>query len=129
REAADLPYAAGIVLGSGLGGLADRVDEAVRIPYADLPGFPVSRVSSHGNEVVAGWLEGVPVVVFSGRGHYFEEGNPAVMRGPLATLTQLGADTLILTNSAGSLRTEVGPGEVMIVTDHISFAGFNPLIG
>src|SRR5690606_13929297 len=96
---------------------------------ADLPGFPVSRVSSHGNEVVAGWLEGVPVVVFSGRGHYFEEGNPAVMRGPLATLTQLGADTLILTNSAGSLRTEVGPGEVMIVTDHISFAGFNPLIG
>jgi purine-nucleoside phosphorylase len=129
RSAADLPFAVGIVLGSGLGGLAERVEDAVRIPYADLPGFPVSGVSSHAGEVIAGWLEGVAVLVFSGRAHYYESGNPAAMRGPLATLTQLGADTLILTNAAGSLRGEVGPGEVMLVTDHISFAGFNPLIG
>jgi purine-nucleoside phosphorylase len=129
RSADDLPFAAGIVLGSGLGALADRVEEAVRIPYAELPGFPVSKVSSHASAVVVGWLEGVAVVVFSGRGHYFEDGNPAAMRGPIATLAQLGADTLMLTNSAGSLRTEVGPGEVMLVTDHISLAGFNPLIG
>jgi purine-nucleoside phosphorylase len=94
-----------------------------------LPGFPVSKVSSHANELVAGWLEGMAVIVFSGRGHYFEEGNPAVMRGPIATLAALRADTLLLTNSAGSLRTEAGPGEVMLLTDHISFAGFNPLIG
>lgn len=129
RAAADLPFAAGIVLGSGLGPLAEKVSEQVRIPYASLPGFPVSRVSSHHNEVVAGWLEGMAVVIFSGRGHYFEDGNPAAMRGPIATLGALGAETLMLTNAAGSLRSEVGPGEVMLVTDHISFAGFNPLIG
>jgi purine-nucleoside phosphorylase len=129
RSAADLPYAAGIVLGSGLAGLADRIVEPVRIPYADLPGFPQSRVSSHANELILGWLEGVAVAVFSGRGHYFEDGNPAIMRGPIATLKALGADTLMLTNAAGSLRTEVGPGEAMLITDHISFAGFNPLIG
>jgi len=129
RAAADLPFAAGIVLGSGLGGLSAHVTEAVRIPYASLPGFPVSKVSSHASEAIVGWLEGVAVVVFSGRGHYFEDGNPAVMRAPIATLAALGADTLMLTNSAGSLRTEVGPGEVMLITDHIAFAGFNPLIG
>ena len=129
RAEANLPFAAGIVLGSGLSSLADRVVEPVRIPYAELPGFPISKVSSHANELIAGWLEGMAVIVFSGRGHYFEEGNPAVMRGPIATLSALGADTLLLTNSAGSLRTEAGPGEVMLITDHISFAGFNPLIG
>ena len=129
RSAADLPYAAGIVLGSGLAGLADRIVEPVRIPYAELPGFPQSRVSSHANELILGWLEGVAVAVFSGRGHYFEDGNPAIMRGPIAALKALGADTLMLTNAAGSLRTEVGPGEAMLITDHISFAGFNPLIG
>lgn len=129
REAADLPYTAGIVLGSGLSHLAEHVTEAVRIPYAALPGFPVSKVSSHANELVLGWLEGMAVAVFSGRGHYFEDGNPATMRGPIATLKALGADTLILSNAAGSLRSEVGPGEVMLITDHISFAGFNPLIG
>lgn len=129
RASADLPFAAGIVLGSGLSGLADRVAEPVRIPYAGLPGFPASRVSSHANELVAGWLEGVAVVVFSGREHYFENGNPAAMRAPIATLRALGADTLIVTNAAGSLRTEVGPGEVMLITDHIAFSGPNPLVG
>ena len=129
RARADLPYAVGIVLGSGLSGLADHVAEAVRIPYRDLKGFPISSVSSHRSEVVAGWLEGAAVVVFSGREHYFENGNPAAMRAPIATLKALGVDTLILTNAAGSLRTEVGPGEVMLITDHINFSGANPLIG
>ena len=129
RAEADLPYQVGIVLGSGLGGLADDVAEAVRIPYADLPGFPSSNVSSHHNELVAGWLEGVGVVVLSGREHYFENGNAAAMREPIATLRALGCDTLILTNAAGSLRTEVGPGEVMLITDHIAFSGPNPLVG
>jgi purine-nucleoside phosphorylase len=129
RQQADLPYAVGIVLGSGLGGLADQVSDAVRVPYRALPGFPVSTVSSHRGEVVLGWLEGTAVVVFSGREHYFENGNPAAMRAPIAALAALGADTLLLTNAAGSLRTEVGPGEVMLITDHIAFAGANPLIG
>ncbi len=99
------------------------------IPYRELAGFPVSTVSSHRGEVVAGWLENVAVVVFSGREHYFENGNPAAMRAPVAALRALGADTLLLTNAAGSLRTEVGPGEAMLITDHINFAGANPLIG
>ena len=129
RAEANLPYAVGIVLGSGLAGLAEHVADAVRIPYASLPGFPVSSVASHHNELVCGWLEGVAVVCFSGREHYFENGNSAAMRGPIATLAALGADTLIATNAAGSLRTEVGPGEVMLITDHIAFSGANPLIG
>jgi purine-nucleoside phosphorylase len=129
RAKADLPYSVGIVLGSGLGPLADQVMEAVRIPYRELDGFPISSVSSHRSEVVLGWLDGAAVVVFSGREHYFEHGNPAAMRAPIATLAALGVDTMILTNAAGSLRTEVGPGEVMLITDHINFAGANPLIG
>jgi len=129
RDHADLPYAVGIILGSGLAGIARHVAEAVRIPYARLPGFPLSSVSSHHNELVCGWLEGVAVACFSGREHYFEKGNAAAMRAPIAALKGLGADTLIATNAAGSLRTEVGPGEAMLITDHIAFSGPNPLVG
>jgi len=129
RSRRDLPYSVGLVLGSGLGGLADAVTDAVRIPYALLPGFPSSGVSSHKGEIVAGRLEGVPVIVFAGRAHYYERGDAAAMRAPIATLKALGCDTLLLTNAAGSLRTEVGPGEIMLLTDHINFAGANPLIG
>ena len=78
RERASLRYEVGIVLGSGLGSLAAAVTDAVRIPYAELPGFPVSSVSSHGSEVVAGRLEGVPVIVLSGRAHYYESGDAGV---------------------------------------------------
>lgn len=129
RSRCDLPYAVGLVLGSGLGGLADAVADVVRIPYAALPGFPSSGVSSHRGEVVAGRLEGVPVIVYAGRAHYYERGDAAAMRVPVATLAALGCDTLILTNAAGSLRTEVGPGDIMLISDHINFAGANPLIG
>ncbi|MEP5514637.1 MAG: purine-nucleoside phosphorylase [Bauldia litoralis] len=129
REANDLPYSVGLILGSGLGAIADAVTDAVRIPYADLPGFPISRVSSHSGELVAGRLEGVPVIVLSGRVHFYETGHPASMRIPIATLAALGCDTLLVTNAAGSLRTEVGPGELMLISDHIAFSGINPLIG
>jgi purine-nucleoside phosphorylase len=129
RAKADLPYSVGIVLGSGLGGLADEIQSAVRIPYRELDGFPISSVSSHRSEIIAGWLEGAAVIAFAGREHFYEHGNSAAMRGPIAALTALGADTLICTNAAGSLRTEAGPGEVMLITDHINFAGTNPLIG
>jgi len=129
RGRRDLPYEVGIVLGSGLGGLADAIANPVRIPYSNLPGFPVSTVSAHRGEVVLGTLEGMPVIVFAGRVHYYESGDAAVMRRPLATLRALGCDTLILTNAAGSLRSEVGPGEIMLITDHISLGGRNPLIG
>ena len=129
RARRDLPFSVGLILGSGLGGLADAVADPVRIPFAALPGFPHSKVSGHRGEVVAGRLEGVSVVVLAGRAHYYESGDAAVMRGAIATLAALGCDTLLLTNAAGSLRSDVGPGEVMLITDHINFAGANPLIG
>lgn len=119
----------GIVLGSGLGGLADDVTDAVRIPYGDLPGFPRSAVSSHRGELVLGRLAGVPVVVFAGRAHFYEHGNPREMEVPIATLKALGADTLFLTNAAGSLSETMPPGTPMLISDHIAFSGVNPLIG
>jgi purine-nucleoside phosphorylase len=122
-------YSVGLILGSGLGRVADLVIDPVRIPYAELPGFPVSKVSAHKNELIAGTIESVPVVILSGRAHYFETGDAAAMRVPIGTLRALGCDTLILTNAAGSLRTEVGPGEIMLISDHINFTGRNPLIG
>ena len=129
RAANDLPYAVGLILGTGLGGIAAAVTNAVRIPFADLPGFPVSTVSSHRGEVVTGLLEGIPVIVYSGRVHYYEAGDANVMRVPIATLKALGVDSVILTNSAGSLNPVVSPGSLMVITDHINFSGRNPLIG
>ncbi|HWT56952.1 MAG TPA: purine-nucleoside phosphorylase [Rhizobium sp.] len=119
----------GIVLGSGLGSLVDQLDGAVRIPYRDLPGFPVSAVSGHAGEVVAGRLGGVPVVMLSGRVHYYEKGDANAMRLPIEVLKALGVEALILTNSAGSLRDDMPPGSVMQITDHINYSGINPLIG
>ena len=122
------PVALGLVLGSGLASVADRV-EGVAIPYADLPGFPHAGVSGHKAALVIGALEGVRVAVFGGRAHYYETGDAAVMRGPLALLQRLGADRLILTNAAGSLRPDILPGDLMMLSDHINFSGRNPLIG
>lgn len=119
----------GIILGSGLGTLVDSVADPVRISYGDIPGFPVSAVSGHAGELVAGHLGSVPVVMLSGRVHYYESGDANAMRVPIETLKALGAENLILTNSAGSLREDLPPGSVMHITDHINFSGRNPLIG
>ncbi|MBY3062572.1 MULTISPECIES: purine-nucleoside phosphorylase [Rhizobium] len=119
----------GIVLGSGLGSLVSQLEGAVRIPYRDLPGFPVSAVSGHAGEVVAGRLGGVPVIMLSGRVHYYEKGDANAMRLPIEVLKALGVEALILTNSAGSLRDDMPPGSVMQITDHINYSGMNPLIG
>ncbi|MER8517893.1 purine-nucleoside phosphorylase [Mesorhizobium sp. M0644] len=118
-----------LVLGSGLGGLVDQVEDAVRISYADLPGFPRSGVSGHAGEVVAGLFAGTPVLMLSGRAHYYEHGNAAAMRPALEVLAGLGISRLILTNAAGSVDPGMGPGSVMLITDHINFSGSNPLIG
>lgn len=118
-----------IVLGSGLGPLADEVSNAIRIPYSQLPGFPQSGVSGHAGEIVAGSLGGRPVLLLAGRAHYYEHGDAAVMRPALETLAALGIRKLILTNAAGSLTTDIPPGSVMLITDHINFAGANPLFG
>lgn len=118
-----------LVLGSGLGGLVDELEDAVRIPYGDLPGFPLSGVSGHAGQVVAGRFGGVPVLMLAGRAHYYEHGNAAAMRPVLETLAGIGVTKLLLTNAAGSLRPEMGPGSVMLITDHINFSGSNPLFG
>ena len=118
-----------VTLGSGLSGLADEVESAVRIPYGELPGFPHSGVSGHAGEVVAGTLGETPVLLLAGREHYYENGRPDAMRGAIEALAGIGIATLILTNAAGSLREEIAPGEVMLIEDHIAFSGLNPLIG
>lgn len=129
RAARPGDYRIGMVLGSGLGALADDIEDAVRVPYTRLTGFPISTVSSHGSELVAGTLEGVSVVVLSGRAHYYEGGGATVMRTPLETLKELGCDTVLLTNAAGSLREDLAPGTPMLICDHINWSGINPLIG
>lgn len=129
RAARPGSYRIGMILGSGLGSLAEEVEDAVRIPYSHLTEFPVSTVTSHSSELVAGSLSGVPVVILSGRAHYYESGNPTVMRTPVETLKELGCDILLATNAAGSLREDVAPGSPMLISDHINWSGKNPLIG
>ena len=127
-RAGNAPVRLGLILGSGLGHLAHAVD-GVAIPYADLPGFPHVGVSGHNPNLHVGVLEGVRVAVFGAREHFYENGNPRAMLLPLQVLRELGAGELILTNAAGSMRPEVGPGEVMLLSDHINYNGRNPLIG
>lgn len=127
-EAGSAPVRLGLILGSGLGHLSGAV-EGVAIPYSRLPGFPHAGVSGHVPELVIGDLEGVRVAVFGGRAHYYESGNPAAMRLPLEVLRALGANTMIATNAAGSLRADMPTGDIMCLSDHINFSGLNPLIG
>jgi purine-nucleoside phosphorylase len=122
------PVKLGLILGSGLAHLAHAVD-GVAIPYADLPGFPHVGVSGHNPHLHIGTLEGVRVAVFGAREHYYENGNSAAMRPALDLLQALGADHLIVTNAAGSLRPDIRPGDLMLLNDHINFSGLNPLIG
>lgn len=117
------------ILGSGLGTLVDAVEDPIRMPYEDLDGFPSSGVTGHAGELVAGNLSGTPVLMMSGRSHYYEKGDASIMRTPLEILTGLGIEKLIATNAAGSLREDLPPGSVMMITDHINFSGSHPLIG
>jgi purine-nucleoside phosphorylase len=118
-----------VVLGSGLGGLVDEVEDAITIPYSELPGFPQSGVTGHAGTLVAGHFGGTEIILLAGRSHYYEHGNAAAMRPALEALAGIGITTLILTNAAGSLDPEMPPGSVMLIEDHINFAGANPLIG
>lgn len=122
------PVRLGLILGSGLGHLVGLVD-GTAIDYADLPGFPHAGVSGHDPRMAVGMLEGVRVAVFGGREHYYENGRADAMRLPLDVLKALGAEALIVTNAAGSLRPDIPPGDLMLLSDHINFSGLNPLIG
>jgi xanthosine phosphorylase len=120
---------AALVLGSGLGAVADEVRDAVAIPYAELPDFPVGTVAGHAGRLVLGTLADVPVAVLQGRAHLYEGVDPAAIAVPVRTVRALGAELILLTNAAGSLRAEVGPGRLMALTDHINMTGRNPLVG
>jgi xanthosine phosphorylase len=119
----------GLMLGSGLGELAERLEDRVEIPYGELPGFHVGGLAGHAGALVLGRLAGQPVAIFAGRWHVYEGIEGAAITTPLRTLKRLGAELLVLTNAAGSLRPEAGPGSLVCISDHINMLGFNPLIG
>jgi len=119
----------GVVLGSGLGPLADDLAEPVVIPYDELPGFPEAGVAGHAGRLVLGRAGETPVALMQGRTHLYEHGRPDGMKAAVRTLAEIGCRTLVLTNAAGSLDPEIGPGSVMLVTDHIGLTGVSPLFG
>jgi purine-nucleoside phosphorylase len=128
RGIASLPPLA-IVLGSGLGSLADEAEKAISIPYKDIPGFPAPTVSGHEGRLVVGMLEGRRIALFQGRSHYYERGDAAAMSCAISTFKSMGGQTLFLTNAAGGLHTHWRPPALVAIADHINFAGANPLIG
>lgn len=119
----------GIILGSGLGPLADAIETRVDIPYADLPGFPISRVPGHEGSLILGDLNGVPVMCLKGRVHMYEGPSSDDIKILLRAVKLMGCHSIILTNAVGSLHREIGPGEISLITDHINFPQANPLIG
>ena len=129
RARAPEPPRVGIVLGSGLGAVADAVTDAVTIGYDELDGFPRPTVEGHAGQMVLGHIAEVPVAVLQGRAHLYEGGPIQALRAPVRALRDAGAEILILTNAAGSLHTDVGPGRLMAITDHINLTGTNVLIG
>ena len=122
----------GIILGSGLGPLAEAVEQAVRIPYEELPTWPVSTVVGHHGQLVIGQLEGQDVLVMQGRAHYYEGYSIAQFGLPVRVMQRLGVKILIVTNAAGAVDPDFSPGDLMLITDHlnlIGMAGLNPLRG
>lgn len=119
----------GIVLGSGLGGLADEVKGATVVGFGELPGFPMPTVEGHHGRLVIGTLEGVPVACLQGRVHLYEGHAASAVKPLVRTLKLLGCDTLFATNAAGALDADAEPGQLMLITDHINFQLRSPLIG
>ena len=118
-----------IILGSGLGGFGEHIKTETAIPYKDIPGFPVSTVTGHAGQLLIGEAGGVGIACMQGRLHIYE-GHPIQnVALPIRTYRALGAETLIVTNAAGSLRKNMGPGSLMVIDDHINLSGRNPLIG
>ena len=118
-----------IVLGSGLGFLGEQVEDAVRVTYDRIPGFPQPGVAGHAGELIAGTLDGVPVLAQSGRFHLYEGHDPAVGGLPMRVFHALGVRTVILTNAAGGIRRTFTPGTLMLIADHLNMMGLNPLVG
>ncbi len=125
----DLRPRVGLILGSGLGSLADAIAVAQSLPYAELPGFPAPSVEGHGGRLILGHLAGLPVACLQGRVHLYEGIGTGPVNLLIRTLRGLGCTHLILTNAAGSLLPEIGPGSLVLIEDHINLLGTSPLIG
>lgn len=119
----------GLILGSGLGVLGDEVENALKIPYNEIPNFPVSTVEGHAGNLVFGLLNGIPVAVMQGRFHYYEGYSFEKVTFPIRVMKELGIKQLIVTNAAGGVNESFSPGDLMIISDHINNMGSNPLIG
>jgi len=121
--------AAGLILGTGLGGIVDAIDGAVMVPYRDIPHHPVCTVAGHQGQLVCGRWAGKPVVAMDGRFHLYEGFSPQMISFPIRVLRALGTKTLVLSNAAGGLNPNFKTGDLMVITDHINFTGQNPLVG
>lgn len=119
----------GLILGSGLGVLAEAIEDMVVIPYINIPHFPVSTVEGHKGQLVLGELSGKPVICMQGRFHYYEGYSIYQVTYPVRVMQKLGISKLIVTNSAGGINIEFKPGDLMLIEDHINLMGVNPLIG
>lgn len=119
----------GLILGSGLGILADLIQDGISIPYQDIPHFPVSTVEGHDGELLIGTIEGRAVVMMKGRFHMYEGYGPEVTAFPVRVMKELGVQSLLVTNAAGGVNASYKPGDLMVIADHLNFTGRNPLIG
>lgn len=129
RARTDLVPRLGIVLGSGLGGLATRLADPLPIPFAELPGWPAASAPGHAGQLVFGKLIGLPVVCLQGRLHVYEGHPPGLVVQPVLLMGRLGAGQILLTNAAGGIRADWPPGTLMALTDHLNLTGLNPLLG
>ncbi len=128
RDRCPLRPAIGVVLGSGLGAFADALEEAVSVPFGEIPHFPASTVVGHGGALVLGRSRGVPVAVMKGRVHYYEGYSLDQVVFPVRVLARMGVKTVVLTNAAGAINASFAPGELMVIEDHVNLLG-NPLLG
>lgn len=119
----------GLILGSGLGVLADEIENPIVLPYAEIPHFPVSTVEGHKGQLVIGTLEGKSVVAMQGRFHYYEGYGLDAVTFPVRVMKAIGVKKIIVTNAAGGVNEKYAPGDLMLISDHINLTGTNPLIG
>lgn len=129
REYTDLEPEVGLILGSGLGEYADKIQHAVKVPYSELPDFPISTVSGHVGQFVIGTYQGKKVIAMQGRVHYYEGYSQAEVTLPVRIMKRLGVKNMILTNAAGGVNRKYHPGTLMLIRDHINLSGANPLRG
>lgn len=129
RARTDFVPEVGIVLGSGLGGLADDLEDPIAIPFAELPGWPAATAPGHVGRLLFGRLGGTPVAMLQGRFHMYEGNDPGLVVQPVLLFERLGARVVVLTNAAGGVNPDYGPGTLMVIADHLNLTGRTPLLG